>query len=212
MMTNNKNLGVFRLYPLIPLLLIGAVVVMATTFRTSYYERYKIFRSNARSFAINVNRAGLHTDRHRISLLELIDAGYHNHILNPFLGDRHCDINDSFITIRGPHLYTTLRCGNYLINDQDVGARYFAVYRIIVDWQETWPGGRREDIDTMLMYNFQIDNELVYERFFPEEVFVYKFNRRNNTEYENVDDIPIEFNVIERRFYRLRKFVDNIDA
>ena len=211
-MTTSKGFGVFKLYPLIPIIIVAAFAILVITFRPSYNERYKIFRSNARTFALTIGRSDLYIGNTPVSLLELIDSGHLGHIKNPFIGDAHCNIADSFVQMRSSSIYVTLRCGNYLIYNQDVSEISYHIYRIVVDWQEERPRGDRAYIDQLMMFNYQVDNHLVYERFYPEEVFLYKFNRRNNTEYTNINEIPNEFNIIERRFFRLRRPVGQITA
>ena len=211
-MTTSKGFGVFKLYPLIPIIIIAAFAVLAITFRPSYNERYKIFRSNARTFALTIGRSDLYMGTERVSLLELIDSGHLTHIKNPFIGDRHCNMADSFVQMKDSRIHVTLRCGNYIIYNQDVSDISYYIYRIVTDWQEQRPRGNRDYIDQLMMFNYQIGNEYAYERFYSEEVFLYKFNRRNNTEYESINDIPNEFNIIERRFFRLRRPVGQITA
>jgi len=212
MITNNKGVGAYRLLPIVLASIIVSGVVLAIAFRTTHNEKYKIFRYNAKMLALNTEKIIKYRGRENVSLLELTNAGYHAKIKNPFLGEDFCDPNESFVSLEKSQIHVTLRCGNYLINDQYIGEKEYDIYQITKDWQEEKPSGNKKNIDTKLMYNYQEDNEMVNTRFYDEAVFLYKFNIRHDTEYQSVDEIPNEFNIIERRFYRVRKFVTKIKS
>ena len=200
-MTNKRKngFGAYEMLTICVMILIIIVVALAYVFRTDYKEKYRVMEYNARMFALSVSNFSLSDGEQTVYYLKhLVDAKIYSSIKNPFQGDSYCKSNNSKVEIRDNKKYVTLECGNYLIYDQDSLDENYTIYQV-----SNWSSKKRKsDNQSMKFYNYQYDGEKLFSEDLEKDLFLYEYNKKKGTEYEDISQIPEQENIIKTKLYR----------
>ena len=93
-------------------------------------EKYRVMKYDATLFGYNAFSWISDSGTKKVYLQELIDNKMFVAIKNPFSGEKYCDSYQSFIEFEDDKKYVTLRCGNYLIDHQDMLEETIPIYQV----------------------------------------------------------------------------------
>lgn len=203
-MKNNKGIGKFELLTMI---LIGTIVfclVMWYFIGVAKRERYNTMRKSAASMSqtLATNMNSFHNTE-TAYLGEGIREGFIASIASPFSG-KPCSTSESKLVIKDGRQYVTLRCDNYLIDNQDP-ANYetLSIYKVS-DWSKDKPNGESEK---KVLYNCLDGGKEKYDEYTEELYFISNINNDYGKDYYDAKSMNSECEVVTKTFYRTKKLV-----
>ena len=166
----NNGFGAYEMLTVCVMLLIIVVVALAYVFKTDYKEKYKVIRYNAKMFGLSVSNLSFADESKNVYYLqELVDSKLYSNVKNPFQGDKFCDNYLSKVEIQENKKFVTLECGNYLVYNQDVADKKYAVYQ-----KTEWSSKKhKNDNQETVFYNYQIDGKVVFDRWLEKDIFLW---------------------------------------
>ena len=202
----NNGFGAYEMLTVCVMLLIIVVVALAYVFKTDYKEKYKVIRYNAKMFGLSVSNLSFVDESKNVYYLqELVDSKLYSNVKNPFQGDKFCDNYLSKVEIQENKKFVTLECGNYLVYNQDVADKKYAVYQ-----KTEWSSKKhKNDNQETVFYNYQIDGKDVFDRWLEKDIFLYEYNKKNGTDYLDISEVSGEASVQEKTMYRYVKKVSD---
>ena len=202
----NNGFGAYEMLTVCVMLLIIVVVALAYVFKTDYKEKYKVIRYNAKMFGLSVSNLSFADESKNVYYLqELVDSKLYSNVKNPFQGDKFCDNYLSKVEIQENKKFVTLECGNYLVYNQDVADKKYAVYQ-----KTEWSSKKhKNDNQETVFYNYQIDGKDVFDRWLEKDIFLYEYNKKNGTDYLDISEVSGEVSVQEKTMYRYVKKVSD---
>ena len=202
----NNGFGAYEMLTVCVMLLIIVVVALAYVFKTDYKEKYKVIRYNAKMFGLSVSNLSFADESKNVYYLqELVDSKLYSNVKNPFQGDKFCDNYLSKVEIQENKKFVTLECGNYLVYNQDVADKRYAVYQ-----KTEWSSKKhKNDNQETVFYNYQIDGKDVFDRWLEKDIFLYEYNKKNGTDYLDISEVSGEASVQEKTMYRYVKKVSD---
>ncbi len=202
----NNGFGAYEMLTVCVMLLIIVVVALAYVFKTDYKEKYKVIRYNAKMFGLSVSNLSFADESKNVYYLqELVDSKLYSNVKNPFQGDKFCDNYLSKVEIQENKKFVTLECGNYLVYNQDVADKKYAVYQ-----KTEWSSKKhKNDNQETVFYNYQIDGKDVFDRWLEKDIFLYEYNKKNGTDYLDISEVSGEASVQEKTMYRYVKKVSD---
>ena len=202
----NNGFGAYEMLTVCVMLLIIVVVALAYVFKTDYKEKYKVIRYNAKMFGLSVSNLSFADESKNVYYLqELVDSKLYSNVKNPFQGDKFCDNYLSKVEIQENKKFVTLECGNYLVYNQDVADKKYAVYQ-----KTEWSSKKhKNDNQETVFYNYQIDGKDVFDRWLEKDIFLYEYNKKNGTDYLDISEVSGEAPVQEKTMYRYVKKVSD---
>ncbi len=202
----NNGFGAYEMLTVCVMLLIIVVVALAYVFKTDYKEKYKVIRYNAKMFGLSVSNLSFADESKNVYYLqELVDSKLYSNVKNPFQGDKFCDNYLSKVEIQENKKFVTLECGNYLVYNQDVADKKYAVYQ-----KTEWSSKKhKNDNQETVFYNYQIDGKVVFDRWLEKDIFLYEYNKKNGTDYLDISEVSGEASVQEKTMYRYVKKVSD---
>lgn len=137
-----------------------------------------------------------------VYLDEVINEQLMDNIKNPF-GGGNCDVTESRVDIVGGRPYTTLKCGDYLIDNQNIkDIKDVKLFRIS-QWQKEKITG--ENVEERVFLNCQKDGKNLFESFLEEGYFVAKINQDFNTAHYFRSNVTECDEIVEKTFYRTKE-------
>src|SRR5699024_8741387 len=109
----------------------------------------EVFKYNAKTVGINAVNYNNETSEDVVYLYELINNNLVTRIKNNFSGDEYCDMYESKVVFSGSSKKVNLKCGEYLIYNQDVTDKKYNIYKVS-DWSFNKINGN--DVDTVKIY------------------------------------------------------------
>lgn len=202
----NNGFGAYEMLTVCVMLLIIVLVALAYVFKTDYKEKYKVIRYNAKMFGLSVSNLSFADESKNVYYLqELVDSKLYSNVKNPFQGDKFCDNYLSKVEIQENKKFVTLECGNYLVYNQDVADKKYAVYQ-----KTEWSSKKhKNDNQETVFYNYQIDGKDVFDRWLEKDIFLYEYNKKNGTDYLDISEVSGEASVQEKTMYRYVKKVSD---
>lgn len=172
-------------------------------------RKYEVFVQNARDFATKVSSYRdeyIKYNEKEIYLNDIVSINYIKPFKNPFSGGGICDLYESKVVIsNNSERYVTLKCGDYLIDTQNVSSSNYKVYKVS-EWREKI-GDVTENESTKL-YNYQKNGKVVLDNYVSLKELVVKYNENENKNIKEIRDINLEdYNVITKTFYRTKELV-----
>ncbi len=210
-MTNRikSGFGTYEMLTVCVMLLVIVVGLLAYVFSTDYTEKYDVMQYNARMFSLTASN--LYMDENysgkmgdTVYYLQMIlDLKLTSQIKNPFQGDKYCDSYRSKVEIRDDKKYVTLECGNYLIYQQDSLKEPYTIYQVS-NWSNVQSGFTNQIVD---FYNYKKDGIDLFDEDLELGMFLYKYNFEMGTDYQKIDEIPDQENIVKTTRYRHLKEV-----
>lgn len=198
---NNKGWGSYEFLTVVVVCLILTIILLFVVFRLIDDEKFQVFKYNARTIGINAIDYQINSDFDTVYLYELVDDGYVTKMKNAFSGDKYCDLYESKVEFTDNAKKVTLRCGEYLIYEQDVADEDYDIYKI-TDWSSKEMKG--DNIDENTVYNIIIDGEEVFSDYYEEELFIKQVMNKYGKEYSSLNKIKKAYDVKEEEVYRER--------
>ncbi len=202
---NNKGWGSYEFLTVVVVCLILTIILLFVVFRLIDDEKFQVFKYNARTIGINAIDYQINSDFDTVYLYELVDDGYVTKLKNAFSGDKYCDLYESKVEFTDNAKKVTLRCGEYLIYEQDVADEDYDIYKI-TDW--SFKEMKGDNIDENTVYNIIIDGEEVFSDYYEEELFIKQVMNKYGKEYSSLNKIKKAYDVKEEEVYRERVLVN----
>lgn len=137
-----------------------------------------------------------------VYLDEVINEKLIDNIKNPF-GGGNCDATESSVEMVGGDPYTTLKCGDYLIDKQNIkdvkDVKLFKVSK----WQEEKIAG--DNVEERVLYNCEKDGKNLYDEYLEEGYLVAKINQDFDTNHYFKNTINECDEIVEKTFYRTKE-------
>lgn len=206
-MLNNKGLGKFELLTVLVLLMAIGSFFGYIILQGADNQKFKTMKNSALSFsnAVTTNIASFHyTDV--VYLEEAVEEKVFPSIKNPF-GKGSCDSTQSRVDTVDGKTYTTLKCGDYLIDNASlVDPNSVIIYRVS-DWSPNKPDG--EDFEERVLYNCLDGEKEVFDQYYEELFFVHEYNKKYGTDIYFANGVSSSnCEVVSKTFYRTHALAD----
>ncbi len=204
---NNNGRGTYEFLTVAVTCLILSAILLFIVINNAQNEKYKVFRYNAKIMGINAVNYNNETSENVVYLYELINSNLVTQITNNFSGDEYCDIYESKVVFEGDTKKVTLKCGDYLIYDQDISLSEdsYAIYKVS-DWSFEENSG--SDVDVSFVYGLFKNGNNLLDGYYEEDLFVKLVAYNYGNKYNSLDDIEENYNVVMKTAYRKRTLVD----
>lgn len=204
-MINNKGFGRFEVLTIIVLLMGVCAYFMYTIIQGSSKEDFQTMKNDAVKFsnAVVVNYETFHNSNF-VYLGEVIDEKLMKEVKNP-VGKGSCSISDSFVKVVDRKSYTTLKCGDYLIDNANVSSSTdnVQIYQV-TDWSDEQ---KTPDDEEALLYNCLENGVEKYPEYYGENYLIYLINKEYGTDYYSTASIT-ECSPVSKTFYRTKTLYD----
>ncbi len=205
MIRNNKGFGSREILTVSVVCFILAAILLVLAIRSSNSEKYRVMEYNARVFGLSATTYQMESSNNVVYMAELLENGLFSEVKNPFGGDKYCDAFESKVEYQDEKKYVTLQCGSYLIEHQLISSSEYQIYKV-----SKWSLKNEDGMQKRLFYNYKVNGKDVFDQDYNEEMFLYVFNNKMNTEYAKIDDIPAKYHVYSKTLYRTKDLVDVI--
>ena len=192
---NNKGFGKFEsltIFVVIIMLLAGGLyLILNMTDKT----KYEAMNNNSIAFVKSLSGSDVAFLTYRSYYLQqAVDEGIIKNINSPF-SKGNCDNYESRVDLDEDKYYVTLKCGDYLIKNKESSMKEFKVYKV-----GEWSDARtNKDDDTRTIYSCA---DCGVDGYYEEPVFVYLYNKNNNTSYNYLDDVKKKVEVTSKEQFR----------
>ena len=203
-MINNKGKVHSEILVVLVVILILASILSVFLLKSIKTENFRSFKSDFVLMINNNNIYNLKSNDEIVSLKELIDEGAVEKIKNPFNHKQYCDSYESRVEMKDNRKIGILKCGEYLITNEDESNKAI-IYKV-----SKWQDKKEENSDVKVGYNYIQEGKLVFDSYYYDYMFLYAFNKKNNTSYNAVSTIPEKNNVVTQVFYRTREKIKEI--
>lgn len=203
-MMNNKG---FMRFEVVTVMLIGIVAFCGGAFlilKSANNQRINTMSTNGLKLSevVATNIASF-KNLNTVYLQEVINEELLNNIKNPFDGG-NCDATESRVDMISGKPYTTLRCGKYLIDKENIkDVNETKIYKIS-DWKNEKITG--EDVEEKKFYNCKKDGKNIYDEYLEDGYLVARINHDYDTNYYFIEELS-NFceKVVEKTYYRTKK-------
>ena len=198
---NNKGSVRFEIMTIIVLIISIFVFVMYFILQGVNNQKYTTMKDNGISFSktVTVNIASFHYPD-IVYLEEAIDEGVIRPIKNP-LGRGYCDVAQSRIDMINGQPFTTLVCGDYMIDKATFKANDKVKVFQISDWTEEKIKGN--NVQQRKLYNCLDGDKELFDQYYEELYFIYRYNKEYNADVYFANQVT-ECEVVSKTFYRTR--------
>lgn len=202
---NENGRGTYEFLTVAVTCLVLSAILLFIVINNNQKEKYEVFRYSAKIVGINAVNYNNKTSDDAVYLYELINADLVSKIKNIFSGDEFCDVYESKVVFKGSNKKVTLRCGNYLIYNQDVTSDKYSVYKV-GDWSFDKISG--DNVDTMKVYGLIKNGKNLLDGYYEEELFIKLVALNYGDKYDSLKSIKENYEVDEKTAYRKRTLVD----
>ena len=205
-MMNNKGFAKYEALTVFALILIILAIGLNFVSNSGSPQKYNTMRKSAQNFATavagNLDAFDVYFNEHYLS--ETIDNEFIGNIKNP-LGSGNCDIDESKVEVVEGKRFVTLKCGDYLIdNEDDTILKGMKIYKV-----GKWSSKKTNDDDQeVVVYNCKDNNEEVFDNYYQKYNFLYYINKKYNNSYTDISSIDSTCKVVEKTMYRTKELVD----
>ena len=201
---NENGRGTYEFLTVAVTCLILSAILLFIVVNNNQKERYQVFRYNAKIVGINAVNYNNQTSDDVVYLYELVDANLVTRIKNNFSGDEYCDMYESKVVFSGSSKKVTLKCGEYLIYNQDVTADKYDIYKVS-DWSFDKING--DNVDTVKVYGLMKNGKNLLDGYYEKELFIKLVRDNYGDKYNSLQDIKENYKVDEKTAYRKRTLV-----
>ena len=204
-MINNRGFGKFEVITIITLLLCVCAYFMYSILQGSNKEDFNTMKNDAVKFssAVVVNSETFHNINY-VYLGEVVDEKLMEDIKSP-VSKATCSNSESFVQIIDRKAYTTLKCGNYLIDNTNVSSSFddVVIYEVS-DWSKD---KTNDDDEERTLYNCLEGGVEKYPQYYEENYFIYMINKDYGADYYSANGIH-ECELVTETFYRTKNPYD----
>ena len=201
---NEKGKGTYEFLTVAVTCLILSAILLFIVINNNQKEKYQVFRYNAKTVGINAVNYNNETSEDVVYLYELINSNLVTRIKNNFSGDEYCDMYESKVVFSGSSKKVTLKCGEYLIYNQDVTDKKYNIYKVS-DWSFNKINGN--DVDTVKVYGLMKNGKNLLDGYYEKELFIKLVRDNYGDKYNSLKDIKKNYKVDEKTAYRKRTLV-----
>lgn len=202
-MMNNKGFMRFETVTVLLLIIVAFCGGAFFIIKKADEQRFNVMSSSGKRLSevvlINIDSF---KNINLIYLEEVIKEQFLGNIKNPF-AEGNCDITESRVDMIDGVPYTTLRCGNYLIDKENIrNVNETKIYKIS-EWSSKKISG--DNVEEKVFYNCKKDDKNLYEGYLEEGYLISKINYDYDTLYFFKEDLKAVCDeVIEKTFYRTK--------
>lgn len=201
---NQNGKGTYEFLTIAVTCLVLSAILLFIVINNSQKEKYQVFRYNAKTVGINAVNYNNETSEDVVYLYELINNNLVTRIKNNFSGDDYCDMYESKVVFSGSSKKVTLKCGEYLIYNQDVTDKKYNIYKVS-DWSFNKINGN--DVDTVKVYGLMKNGKNLLDGYYEKELFIKLVRDNYGDKYNSLQDIKENYKVDEKTAYRKRTLV-----
>ena len=201
---DEKGKGTYEFLTVAVTCLILSAILLFIVINNNQKEKYQVFRYNAKTVGINAVNYNNETSEDVVYLYELINSNLVTRIKNNFSGDEYCDMYESKVVFSGSSKKVTLKCGEYLIYNQDVTDKKYNIYKVS-DWSFNKINGN--DVDTVKVYGLMKNGKNLLDGYYEKELFIKLVRDNYGDKYNSLKDIKENYKVDEKTAYRKRTLV-----
>ena len=201
---NEKGKGTYEFLTVAVTCLILSAILLFIVINNNQKEKYQVFRYNAKTVGINAVNYNNETSEDVVYLYELINSNLVTRIKNNFSGDDYCDMYESKVVFSGSSKKVTLKCGEYLIYNQDVTDKKYNIYKVS-DWSFDEING--DNVDTVKVYGLMKNGKNLLDGYYEKELFIKLVADNYGDKYNSLKDIKKNYKVDEKTAYRKRTLV-----
>ena len=201
---DEKGKGTYEFLTVAVTCLILSAILLFIVINNNQKEKYQVFRYNAKTVGINAVNYNNETSEDVVYLYELINSNLVTRIKNNFSGDEYCDMYESKVVFSGSSKKVTLKCGEYLIYNQDVTDKEYDIYKVS-DWSFNKINGN--DVDTVKVYGLMKNGKNLLDGYYEKELFIKLVRDNYGDKYNSLQDIKENYKVDEKTAYRKRTLV-----
>lgn len=201
---NEKGKGTYEFLTVAVTCLILSAILLFIVINNTQKEKYEVFKYNAKTVGINAVNYNNKTSDDVVYLYELINSNLVTRIKNNFSGDEYCDMYESKVVFSGSSKKVTLKCGEYLIYNQDVTDKKYNIYKVS-DWSFNKINGN--DVDTVKVYGLMKNGKNLLDGYYEKELFIKLVRDNYGDKYNSLQDIKENYKVDEKTAYRKRTLV-----
>lgn len=203
-MMNNKGFMKFEVLTMVFLFIVAVCVGGYLIIKGANGPKINTMSSNGlRLSEVVVTNISSFKNLNIVYLDEVINEKLIDNIKNPF-GGGNCDATESRVDMVSGNPYTTLKCGEYLIDKQNIKDVNEVKLFKVSKWQEEKLTG--ENVEETIFYNCEKDGKNLYDEYLEEGYLVAKINHDFDTAYYYKDQINGQCDtIVEKTFYRTKE-------
>ena len=159
-------------------------------------SKYNVMKMSAKRFGevVTNNYNSFDEYKERYLLDEMINLGYMKDIKSPF-SNNNCSRINSYVDMKDG-IKVTLKCDDYIIYEEDYN-KDIDIY--ILD------SNTSDNCININLYNCKDNDNLIFEEYSDDDLFIKKINNKFNTNYNNINDIINCSIVNENKCYSMIK-------
>jgi hypothetical protein len=207
-MKSNKGIGTKEVMIVILLMLSVTAFAMAAILGGADNQKFVTFKENALTFAKTViTNQNSFMNTEVVYLGEAVEEGFIKDIKNS-MGRGKCDRENSKVVFKDGHVYTTLKCGKYMIDNYEIKEIEDVPVYEVSEWSEQKPTG--EDVEEITLYNCYDANKLVFDQYYEDNYLVFMVNNMYNESARSLDGIERKtvLKVTDKKYYRTKKLIE----
>lgn len=194
-MINKKGAAINELLIVLVLCLTVSVILLSLILKRVNEQRFRTLKTNLDLFISSSSLYNIDNGTGVVSLKELVDTKVINPVKDPFNQSKNCDLYESRVLKNGSKIVGVLKCNEYLIT-KDISNRNI-IYKT-----DEWNDKNSNNSNVKIGYNYIKNGKLIFDDYYEDYMFLYLFNKVNNTSYSDISSIPQNYNIISQIFYR----------
>ena len=184
--------------------LIVSAIFLFIVLSNSEREKIQVFKYNAKTVGINAVNYNNETSDDVVYLYELINNNLVTKIKNNFSGDEYCDTYESKVVFTEDSKKVTLRCGEYLIYNQDITDDDYKIYKVS-NWSYKKISGN--NVEKLKVYGLIKNRKNLLGNYYEKDLFIKLVADNYGSKYYSLDSIEKDYNISEKTIYRKRTLV-----
>lgn len=205
MISRKKGFGKFEVLTMIVVLLAIFAYLMCLLLGGVSKQKIDTMKDNAISFAKTAatNFESFHNFE-VVYLNEVVEEGLLKNIKNPF-DSGYCDQTESKVELRNGQPYVTLKCGEYLIDEERTNSKADMKVYAVGEWSAKKTG---KDIQEKQLYNCIEGEKELYSEYKEELQMVSRINKDYQSDFYYASDIAGVCKPVSKTFYRTKELVE----
>ena len=202
---NSKGFGKYEVLTVMVLIIVVMAILLYSLLGGANKKQF----DNMRSDAVQLNKAvytnlDSYHNQNVVYLDEVIDQQIIDKLKSPFSSNKCDGIQSKVVTEGDTNRFVTLKCDQYLIDNENVGDDKNVNIYEVSEWSTKKITG--DDVEEKELYNCKDNGKELLEEYVEEDYLVYATNKLYslNNYYLN-DDIC---NIVKKTFYRTKKLVE----
>ena len=201
---NNNGRGTYEFLTVMVTCLVCSAILLFTVINNNKKEKFEVFKYNAKTVGINAVNYNNKTSDDVVYLYELVDANLVTRIKNNFSGDLYCDMYESKVVFSNNNKKVTLKCGDYLIYNQDITSKNYNIYKVS-DWSFNKISGN--NVDTVKVYGLIKNSKNLLDSYYEKDLFIKLVATNYGDKYNSFKTIKKNYDIDEKIAYRKRTLI-----